>query len=189
MLKAAFGDECLSRVRTFKWFQRFKRGQISVDDDPRSGRPSKSRNDDSVTPVRELIRANRQLTGREIPAEVGISYGTCQAILTEDLNMRRVSAKFVSRVLTFAHKEHRVFVAATVRQEAETDQNFITGDEIWVYGYDAETKRQSSQWKRPKSPRPKKARHVRSIVKDMLICFFLTWKGLFTMNTSPKVEQ
>ena len=25
----------------------------------------------------------------------------------------------------------------------------ITGDEYWVYGYDTETKAQSSQWKRP----------------------------------------
>jgi hypothetical protein len=41
-----------------------------------------------------------------------------------------------------------------------------------VYGYDPETKQQSSQWKSPNSPRPKKARHVRSNVKPMLIVFF-----------------
>ena len=32
----------------------------------------------------------------------------------------------------------------------------ITGDESWVYGYDTETKAQSSQWKSPGSPQPKK---------------------------------
>jgi len=31
----------------------------------------------------------------------------------------------------------------------------ITGDETWVYQYDPETKRQSSQWKTANSPRPK----------------------------------
>ncbi|VVC36211.1 Transposase, type 1 [Cinara cedri] len=48
----------------------------------------------------------------------------------------------------------------------------ITGDESWCYGYDPETKQQSSQWKTPASPRPKKARQVRSNIKTMLICFF-----------------
>ena len=40
-----------------------------------------------------------------------------------------------------------------------------TDDESWVYGYDIETKAQSSQWKRPEEPIPKKARQVRSNVK------------------------
>ena len=48
----------------------------------------------------------------------------------------------------------------------------ITGDESWVYWYDPETKSQSSQWKHSSSPRPKKARQVRSNVKVMLTAFF-----------------
>jgi len=61
-------------------------------------------------------------------------------------------------------------------QEAESDENFmgqiITGNKTWVYGYDPETKRQSSQWKSADSPRPKKVRQVRSKMKVMLIVFF-----------------
>jgi hypothetical protein len=41
-----------------------------------------------------------------------------------------------------------------------------------VYGYAPENKQQSSQWKSSNSPRPKKARQVRSNVKSMLIVFF-----------------
>ncbi|UYV66554.1 hypothetical protein LAZ67_4002056 [Cordylochernes scorpioides] len=48
----------------------------------------------------------------------------------------------------------------------------ITGDESLVYGYDPETKSQSSQWKHSTSPRPKKTRQVRSNVKVMLTAFF-----------------
>ena len=77
-----------------------KVGRDSVDDNPRSGRPTTSKTDDCVARVRELIRANRRLTIRELSVEVGVSYGTCQAILTQDLNMRRVDAKFVPRILT-----------------------------------------------------------------------------------------
>ncbi|UYV65278.1 hypothetical protein LAZ67_3003783 [Cordylochernes scorpioides] len=48
----------------------------------------------------------------------------------------------------------------------------ITGDQAWVYDYDVETKAQSSQWKLPHEPRPKKARQVRSNVKVLLTVFF-----------------
>jgi len=47
----------------------------------------------------------------------------------------------------------------------------ITG-ETWVYDYDVEIKAQSSQWKRPEEPRPKKVRQVRSSVKILLTVFF-----------------
>jgi len=43
-------------------------------------------------------------------------------------------------------------------------KNIITGDETWVYGYDVETKVQSSQWMRKGSPRPKKG--TNESVKD-----------------------
>jgi len=50
--------------------------------------------------------------------------------------------------------------------------NVITGDESIVYAYDPKTKLQSSQWKSPGSPRPKKVCMEKSKLKAMLICFF-----------------
>jgi hypothetical protein len=76
----------------------------------------------------------------------------------------------VPRLLCDYQKAHRVSVCRELKQ-ARNDLNFIsniiTGDETWVYGYDPETKQQSSQWKSPSSPRPKKARQVRSNGKSM----------------------
>ena len=76
-------------------------------------------------------------------------------------------------------QEQKVFCAEVTQNLLETanrDPDFpkkvITGDESWIYGYDPETKAQSSQWKSPESPRPKKARQSRSIVKVMLTVFF-----------------
>ena len=72
--------------------------------------------------------------------------------------MRHISARFVPRLLSDDQKAHRVCVCR--EQQDRDDPNFIsniiTGDETWVYGYDPETERQSSQWKSPNSPRPKK---------------------------------
>jgi hypothetical protein len=96
--------------------------------------------------------------------------------MTQDLGMRRVSAKLVPRLLTQYQTVHRATACRELLQRAENDAtflpSFIIADESWVYGYDPETKQKSSQWKIPLSPRPKKARQVRSDVKTMLIAFF-----------------
>ncbi|KMQ82458.1 hypothetical protein RF55_22900 [Lasius niger] len=38
MLKQVYGEEALSRSRTFEWFKRFRDGRESVEDDPHTGR-------------------------------------------------------------------------------------------------------------------------------------------------------
>ena len=53
---------------------------------------------------------------------VGVSCGSCQAIFTVVLDMKRVA-------------------------DLDLLKKVITGDESWVYGYDIETKDQYSQWK------------------------------------------
>jgi len=57
--------------------------------------------------------------------------------------MRRVSARFVPRLLSDDQTAHRVSVCRELKQ-AKDDPNFIsniiTGDETWVYGYGPETK-------------------------------------------------
>ena len=126
--------------------------------------------------VRENIRAKRLLTIREVAEEVRIAFGTCQKILTEDLQMRRVTAKFVPCLLMAEQKDDCVSFYTELHEWAQNDPNFmsslITGDECWVYGYDPETKKMSSQRNMASSPRPNKAQQVNSNVKTMLIVFF-----------------
>jgi hypothetical protein len=90
--------------------------------------------------------------------------------------MKRVSTKFVPRILTPKQKEQRLSISLGLRNRMTSDSNFfqnlITGDESWVYGYDPETKVQSSQWKTLNSPRPKKVCQSKASVKVMLMVFF-----------------
>jgi len=64
-LQQAYGDDCLSRTQYHEWYQRFKSGRTSIEDDPKSGRPSTSMDDDHVEKVLAVIRQNRRLTVRE----------------------------------------------------------------------------------------------------------------------------
>ena len=75
--------------------------------------------------------------------------------------MKPVMAKFILWFLLPEQKEHHDAVANDLIQTATGEPDFlkkvITRDTSWVYGYDLETKAQSSQWKSPGSPPPKKA--------------------------------
>jgi hypothetical protein len=100
MLQQAFGETALSWSKTSEWYSRFENGRTSIDDDPHTGRPSMARTNETVDRVNVVMRGNRRSTIREIADELNLSFGTCQAILTQDLGMRRVSAKLVPRFLT-----------------------------------------------------------------------------------------
>ena len=57
-------------------------------------------------------------------------------------------------------------------------------DESWIYCYEPETKRQSSQWKHAGSPRPKKARQSKSTHKLLMIPSFDS-TGMIYMHWVP----
>ena len=98
----------MSRMQCCGWFKHFKEGRMSVGEDSRLERPSTSTNEDHVETVRAVTRRNRRLTVREVADEVGVSIGSCHQIFTEKLQMRRVIAKFVPRLLDDDKKENRL---------------------------------------------------------------------------------
>jgi len=143
---------------------------MSILDDRRQAQHRKT------TKVHEAIRADHRQTIHDVCEIVGLSYGTIQRILADNLNMRRISVRFVPRLLSDDQKALCVSVCRELKQQAREDPNFIsniiTSDETWVCGYDPETKQQLLQWKSPNSLRLKKAHQVCSNVKSMLIVFF-----------------
>ncbi|UYV74964.1 hypothetical protein LAZ67_12001915 [Cordylochernes scorpioides] len=154
----------------------FSEGRVDVKDEERAGCPSTSTTDEKINEVEKIILANRRITVREVAEDLNISIGSCHSIFINDLGMRRVAAKFVPKLLNCDQKQHRMNIANEMLDSVFDDLNLlqrvITGDEAWVYGYDVETKAQSSQWKLPHEPRPKKACQVRSNVKVLLTVFF-----------------
>lgn len=188
-LQTAYGSDSLSRTQIFEWYKRFKEGRESFEDDERSGRPRTSLTDSNVEKVREAVRKDRRLGVRALAEQLHLNRESVRRILTEELNMRKVCAKMVPRLLSAEQKECRMNISADILESIEKDPTFlervITCDETWIFQYDPETKRQSMHWKTKKSPRMKKARMSKSRFKAMLIVFF-DIKGVIHIEWVPE---
>jgi hypothetical protein len=110
-----------------------------------------------------------------------------------DLGMNCVVAKFILWLLSKQQKEFRTEIAQDLLETSNNDPDFlkqvITGDESWVYGYNPETRAQSSQWKSPESPCPKKVRQSQSNVKTMLTVFFYRKSVVHHQYTPPDLTS
>ena len=110
------------------------------------------------------MRSDRRLGVAVIAEELNMNRETVRQIVKEDLGMRKISAKMVSRILTHDQEQRRLHISSDLLRNAEMFDRVITGDETWCFQYEPETKRQSMQWKTQNSPRSKKARMSRSQV-------------------------
>ena len=104
-------------------------------------------------------------------ARVGIVY----TIIREELKMWKICTKFVQRVLIDDQKERRCHDSKEMIEMITSDPAVFdalgTCYESWIYCYDPETKRHTSQWKHAGFPRPKKARQGKSSHKNVIIPF------------------
>ena len=127
-----------------------------------------------------------------IIAQFDFSLGTVYKIIREELKMRKIWVKFVPRVLREDQKERRCHESREIVELINSDpavlDALVTCDESWIYCYDPETKRQSSQWKHAGSPRPKKARQSKS-TKNFWWSLFLTALAWSTRTGFPLDRQ
>jgi histone-lysine N-methyltransferase SETMAR len=126
MLQQAFKDDAFGKSQVYEWFSRFKNGNMSIKGLPRPGRPSTIRNEENIEKVRQAINEDRRKTIEQVSEETNVSWSSCQRILTDDLRMRRLSAKFVPRLLTEEQKDNCVNVCRDLKVELRNDPNFLT---------------------------------------------------------------
>jgi hypothetical protein len=87
-IQAQFGDKFLSQTRMFSWAKSFREGRDRVENEPHARRPRISVNPDNVLKIGELIRSNRRINVLELSQEVGISVGSVEEILHNDLKVK-----------------------------------------------------------------------------------------------------
>lgn len=189
LLLKAGNAPALKKATVYKWHLRFKNGRKSIEDDERSGRPSRIC-DDLVTSVKNVVTEDRRRTVREIAEATNTSYGTVRTILHEHLSMTRLCARWVPRLLTTEEQETRVAVSRQfLRRYSRENDDFldriITCDETWLWLFDPETKQQSSQWTDISAPSPAKARVTKCGGKYMFI-MFADRQGMLLCHAVPQ---
>ena len=73
----------------------FKHGDFSTCDAPRRGRPKTVTTAKIIDQIHELILVDRRISTKSIAEELGISRERVGSIIHEDLDMRKLSAKWV----------------------------------------------------------------------------------------------
>jgi histone-lysine N-methyltransferase SETMAR len=170
-------DSAPSYSTVKKWVALFKFGRTSIEDDHRSGRPREGVTSENVEKVQQLVMKDRRLTVRQISEELDISKSTVDRILREDLEMTKVAARWVPKLLTADQKVVRRNMSRDNLRLFDSDpddfvERFVTVDETWAHHYTPESKQQSMQWKHVGSPTPRKAKAVPSAGKVMVTVFW-----------------
>jgi hypothetical protein len=73
-----------------------------------------------------LILQDRRLTIQGRCNALGLSNGTSQRILLEELNTMRIAAKFEQRLLQSEQKQQRLEVCRELQQQLQEDPNFLS---------------------------------------------------------------
>lgn len=188
MLEVADNMSKVSRAFVYKWHRRFSCGRDSIFDDERPGRrPIICKN--LVQRISDVMENDGRVTVAELADLFDVSSGTIFTILTDHLEMRRVAARWIPRLLTENDKTKRVQLSKTFLWRYSHEKDFldriVTTDETWLYHYDPETKQQSSAWKRKTSPPPLKAKVQKSGRKNMFI-FFMDVRGMLLVHAVPE---
>ena len=116
---------------------------------------------ENIEAVERIVMQDRRMTIRQIADISGISFGSVESILHDHLDMNKVCARWVPRMLTPEMKKNRLECSQENLQLMNLDwemfkRRIITGDETWIHYYDPESKLQSRQWKHLGSPSPRK---------------------------------
>ena len=149
MLQTTFGASCMNQASVFECHKRFKEGRESVKDDERCGRSKEVRTPELIGQIKNFMDKDCRVSIETISAQFDATVGTIHTIIREELKMQKICAKFVPRVLREDQKERRCHDSREMVKLINSDpavlDALVTCDESWIYHYDPETKRQSSQ--------------------------------------------
>ena len=94
-LYSQFGEKCLSRTRVFEWAKEFRDGRDRVENEPHHRRPRTSVTPENINRIDHLILDKRRINVREVSEELGISIGSFENIIHNELKFSKVSARWV----------------------------------------------------------------------------------------------
>jgi histone-lysine N-methyltransferase SETMAR len=146
-----------------------------------------------IEQVHDMILGDRRIKVREIAETIGISKERVGYILHEELDMKKLCARWVPPSLTADQKRTRMKISEQCLERLNTNKTdfvgrFIIMDETWIHHYTPESKLQSKQWTEAGCLVPKKTRSVLSAGK-VVASVFWDAEGIFLLNILKRVKQ
>jgi len=164
----------------------FQRRDFSTCDVPRPGRSKAVTTPKIIDQIHELILEDGRISAKSIAEQLGISREWVGSIIHEDLDMRKLSAKWVPKCLKADRKRQRCHSSEQHLEFFRREPNnflsrLVTMDETCLYYYDPETKQLSMECRHSGSLHPKKFR-VQNSAGKVLASIFWDQNGILLID-------
>jgi [histone H3]-lysine36 N-dimethyltransferase SETMAR len=188
----AYGEPAVTDRTVRSWFEKFRRGSRSLEDEPRSGRPSEV----SDTDIQQQLILDPRATTREIAENLGFSHTT---ILNHLRQMDKVPKLgiWIPHDLSVHAKQQRVAICMSLLSRLKIEpflNRIVTGDEKWVLYVNIVRRRQWVSRGAKAIPVPKPDLHQKKIMLSVwwstqgIVHFELLPAGL-TITANVYTEQ
>jgi histone-lysine N-methyltransferase SETMAR len=171
-----YGDSSPSFSTIKKWAAEFKCGRTGLEDDSREGRPKSATTPEIIEQVHDTVLDDRRMKVREIAETIGISKECVGYILHEELDIKKLCARWVPHLLTADQKRTCMKISEQCLErfnKNKTDfvRRIITMDETWIHHYTPECKQQSKQWTESSCSAPKRQDWFHQQERSWHFCF------------------
>ncbi|XP_015792251.1 uncharacterized protein LOC107368876 [Tetranychus urticae] len=163
-----YGQDAHSYSVTKYWANEWKCGRETAANVPSLGRPMEI-DYSTVTPIiKKQMQEDRRISISRLADEYNLSLTTLFRIIRNDIELKKLTTKWIPHVLSEANKAKRKACCEAAlslynKQPNAFLKSILTMDETWVYTYDPETVQEAMEWVKSKeevSQRPRLNRNV-----------------------------
>lgn len=177
-------EDAPSFITVARWAARFRAGDRSIEDKPRSGRPPLTGLDECL---RDHLEEDPHATLRSAAAALNVSHVTVRTAM-QQLGLRYHCTRWVPHALTDANRQQRVQTAEDIlgMLEEMTDRqlaNLVTADESWFFHDNPH----DGRWSAADEPPESVPRQTVSSAKSF-VCVFWTMRGPLLVSALEKGE-
>ena len=149
-LCTVFGDEATSLRTVAKWSKYFREGREEINDETQSGRSITATTSENIEEIQSIINDNPYITIEKLQEQTELSHGTIQRIISDRLDVRKITARYVPKQLTDFQRVERIRIYQENLAKFESDArrlcDVVTGDEFWFYHKQICRKSPNSAW-------------------------------------------
>ncbi|KAF6130886.1 hypothetical protein HJG60_007843 [Phyllostomus discolor] len=177
---AVYGEGAVTDRTCQKWFAKFRAGDFSVDDAPRSGRPVEV----DSNQIKTLIENNQHYTTREIADILKISKSSVENHLHQLGYVNRFDV-WVPRKFSEKNLLDRISACDSLLKRNEDVpflKQIVMGDEKWILYNNVEPKRSRGKRKEPLPTTPKASLHPNKV----MLYIWWDWEGVLYYELLPE---